>query len=95
MVLRAAKTLDVLIFFKKKSLVRCLKLTLPGVTSFLPDNVPGLKKNYKMCSVKKGILKNFAKFKGKCLFGVYFSVSLPKFLRTPFLQNTGRLLLIA
>ena len=72
-----------------------LKLTLPGVTSFLPGNMSGLKKNYIMCFVKKGILKNFAKFKGKCLFGVYFPVILPKFLRTLFLQNTGRLLLIA
>ena len=72
-----------------------LKLTLPGVTSFLPDNISSLKKNYIMCSVKKGILKNLAKFKGKCFFGVYFPVSLPKFLRTPFLQNTGRLLLTA
>ena len=72
-----------------------LKLTLPGVTSFLPDNMSGLKKIYIMCFVKKGILKNLAKFKGKSLFGVYFPVSLPKFLRTPFSQNTGRLRLIA
>ena len=37
-----------------------------------------------MCSVKKGILRNFTKFTGKhrC-----FPVNFMKFLRTPFLQN--------
>ena len=56
---------------------------------------------------KKSVLKNFAKFTGKhlcrslliakeTLTQVFFcfSVNLPKFLRTPFLQNiSGRLLL--
>ena len=56
------------------------------------------------CSVKKGVLKNFAKFTGKQLCQVSpfikslwhrcFPVNFAKFQRTPSLQNTsGRLLL--
>ena len=62
---------------------------------------------YQRCSVKKGVLKNFAKFTGKHLrqrmpatllkkrlWHRRFPVNLANFLRTPFLQNTsGRLLL--
>ena len=41
------QTLDVLIFFKEKfCLMSGLKFTLPDVTSFLPDNLSGLKKDY-------------------------------------------------
>ena len=68
--------------------------------------------SYQRCSVKKSVLKNFAKFTGKHL---YQSLSVPqacnfikketlvqvfsckfcaKFLRTPFLQNTSRPLLL-
>ena len=36
------------------------------------------------CSVRKGVLKNFAKFTGK---HKSFSVNFAKFLRTPFLQS--------
>ena len=44
--LRARRTLDVLIFFKKMfCLIAGLKFTRSNVTSFLPDNIPGLKKN--------------------------------------------------
>ena len=42
--------------------------------------------SHRSCSVKKGILINFAKFTGKHL--------CTKFLRTPFLQNTSRQLLL-
>ena len=46
-VLRATQTLDVLISFKKKfCLMSDLKFTLSAVTSFLPDNLSGFKKNY-------------------------------------------------
>ena len=68
------------------------------------------------CSVKRGVLRNFAKFTGKNLCQKLFfnkiaglrhaasvkkslchgcfPVNFPRFLRTPFLQNTsGRLLL--
>ena len=62
--------------------------------------------SHRRCVVRKGVLRNFAKFTGKHLcqslfFNIVaetlaqaFSVNFPKFLRTPFLQNTsGRLLL--
>ena len=43
--LKQTQTLDVLIFFKIKfSLMTDLKFTLSDVTSFLSDNLPGLKK---------------------------------------------------
>ena len=53
------------------------------------------------CSIKKGVLKNFAKFTGKTtvpesllnkvagLRHRCFPVNFAKFLRTPFLQNTS------
>ena len=60
--------------------------------------------SYRKCSVKKGILKNFAKFTEKHLWQSVllkknlwhrcFPVSYETFLSTPFLQNTsGRVLL--
>ena len=62
--------------------------------------------SHRRCSVKKGVLKKFAKFTGKHLrqrpatlskkrlWRRCFPVNFAKFLRTPFLQNTpGRLLL--
>ena len=46
-VLGATQTHDVLIFFNKKfCLLSGLKFILIAVTSFQPDNLPGLKKNY-------------------------------------------------
>ena len=46
------------------------------------------------CSVKKGVLKNFAKFTGKETLARCFPVNFTNILKTPFLQNTsGRLLL--
>ena len=65
------------------------------------------KRSHRKCSVRKGILRNFAKFTGKHLcqshffkkekketLAQVFPVNFAKFLRTPFLQNTsGRLLL--
>ena len=52
------------------------------------------------CSIRKGVLRNFAKFLRpttllkKRLWHRSFPVNFAKFLRTPFLQNTsGRLLL--
>ena len=60
-----------------------------------------VRSNHQMCSVKKGVLRNFTKFTGKHLCqSVFFNkvaglrLNFAKFLRTPFLQNTsGRLLL--
>ena len=69
--------------------------------------------SHRRCSLRKGILRNFAKFTGKHLCqgllsnkvaggGLVFSlrihscfpVNFPKFLRTHFLQNTFRRLLL-
>ena len=62
--------------------------------------------SYRMCSVRKGVLRNFTTFTGKYLcqslkpatllkkrlWHRFFPVNVVKFLRTPFLQNTsGRL----
>ena len=56
-----------------------------------------------MCSLKKGFLRNFSKFTGKhlcerllkkSLWHWCFPVNFAKFLRTPFLQNTSRRLLL-
>ena len=65
--------------------------------------------SHRRCSIKKGVLKSFSKFKGKYLYqSLFFPATLLKnrlwhrcfpvnsenFLRIPFLQNTsGRLLL--
>ena len=61
--------------------------------------------SHQRCSVKKGILRNFVKFTGKCLWRSLFLSkktlwhrcipgNFVKFLRKTFLQNTsGRLLL--
>ena len=58
------------------------------------------KSSHQSCSVKKGVLRNFAKFTGpatllkKRLWYRCFPVNFAKFLRTAFSQNTsGRLLL--
>ena len=49
--------------------------------------------SHQRCSVKKGVLRNFAKFTGKDLCQSHFFNKVAG-LRTPFLQNTsGRLLL--
>ena len=56
--------------------------------------------SHQRCSVKKGVLVNFAKFIGKHLCQrlffkkksfrhMCFPLNFPKFLRTPFLQNTS------
>ena len=61
--------------------------------------------NHHRCSVKKGVLTNFAKFLGKDqappatllkkrLRHRCFPVNFAKFLRTPFSQNTSRRLLL-
>ena len=45
--LRTKQTFEVLIFFKEKfCLMSGLKFPLPDVTSFLPDNLSGLEKDY-------------------------------------------------
>ena len=60
---------------------------------------PTHRSSHRRCSLRKGILRNFAKFIGKrpCQSFFfrhgYFPVNFEKFLRTPFSQNTsGRLL---
>ena len=55
--------------------------------------------SHRRCSIKKVVLKNFAKFAGKYLchrlWHRCFPVNSAKFLRTAFSQNTsGRLLLV-
>ena len=60
--------------------------------------------SHQRCSVRKGVLRNFAKFTGTHLFqSLFFNkiawhrcfpVNSTKFLRTPFLQNTSRRLLL-
>ena len=62
-----------------------------------------LRSSHQRCSLIKGVLRNFAKFRKdlrpatllkKRLWHRCFPVNFAKFLRTPFLQNTsGRLLL--
>ena len=71
--------------------------------------------SHRRCSVKKSVLRNFAKFTGKhlcqrlffnkvagprpvtllkkSLWHRFFPVNFAKFLKTPFLQYSGRLLL--
>ena len=46
-----------------------------------------LRSSHQRCFIKKGVLKNFAKFTGKQLHRC-FLVNFVKFSRTPFLQNT-------
>ena len=67
-----------------------------------------VRSSHRRCSVKKSVLKNFAKFTGKHvrqslrpatllkkrLWHRCFHVNFAKFLRTPFLQNTSRRLLL-
>ena len=55
--------------------------------------------SHQRCSVKKGVLRSFAKFTGKHLCAETlshrcFPVNFVKFLRTPFLQNTPERLLL-
>ena len=57
--------------------------------NFLPMKASS-RSSYRRCSIKKGVLKNFAKFTGKHrLWHKHFPVNLSKLLRTPFLQNTS------
>ena len=55
-----------------------------------------VRNRHQRCSMKKGVLKNFARSTGKHLCqSLFFNLNFAKFLRTPFLQNTtGQLLLI-
>ena len=80
---------------------------------FLLNEISGsfiYRSSHLRCSMKKGVLRNFGKFKGKHLYqslffnkvagrpasllkkGLWhmcFPVNFPKFLKTPFLQNTS------
>ena len=64
-----------------------------------PNTLITIKRSsYWRCSLRKGVLRNFAKFTGKhlcsSLWHRCFPANFAKFLRTPFLQNpSGRLLL--
>ena len=56
------------------------------------DLIESMKKSsHRGCSVKKSVIRNFAKFTGKhlcqSLFLIKFPVNFPKFLRTRFWQN--------
>ena len=60
--------------------------------------------SHQMCSVRKGVLRNFAKFTGKQLrpatlskkrfWNMCFPANFVKFLRTPSLQTTSERLLL-
>ena len=64
---------------------------------YFPVTFPKFRGRHRRCSVKKGVLRNFAKFTGKQLCqGLFFNkvaglncfpVSFAKCLRTPFLQK--------
>ena len=51
-----------------------------------------IRNSQQRCSVRKGVLRNFAKFTGKQQCNKVPGLS--KFLRTPFLQNTSCRLLL-
>ena len=59
-------------------------------------NTSRVRSSHQRCSVRKGVIRNFAKFTGKhrCFTRKHrkaqvFSGQFAKFLRTPFLQNTS------
>ena len=55
---------------------------------------PNTRSSHRRCSVRKGVLRNFATLLKKRLWHLRFPVNFAKFLRTPFSQSTfGRLLL--
>ena len=74
----------------------------PSLLNFFVNwasNVVYIRSSHRRYSVRKGVLRNFAKFTGKhlcqSLWLRCFVVKFVKFLRTPFSQNTpGRLLLL-
>ena len=74
-----------------------LWLTLNKCCSEVP------KSSHRWCSVKKGVLRNFARFTGRHLcqslfFNSWhrcFPVNFAKLLRTPFQQDTSRRLLLS
>ena len=71
---------------------------------FIPHNY---RSSHRTCSMKKHVLRNFPKFTGKHLYWSLFLIKLKascrpwcfavyfaKFVRTPFVQNTSRRLLL-
>ena len=64
----------------------------------LSHDITQPRSSHRRCSVKRGVLRNVAKFTGKHLYQSLFfnkeTVNFAKFLRTPFLQNTSRRLLL-
>ena len=84
----------------------CKFIISPSTKAYLGPVKTSIRSSQRRCSIKKGVLENFAEFTGKHLCQSLFSlkkrlwhrgfpVNFAKFLRTPFLQNTsGRLLLI-
>ena len=87
-----------------KLIVNC---ELSSEEELITEDSKRTRSSHQRCSVKKGVLRNLAKFTGKHLcqslcFNIkkealakkFFVVNFAKFLRTPVLQNTsGRLLL--
>ena len=86
----------------------CVKLLLRTVNCFSKNNIIDdwqVRSSHQRCFIKRGVIKNFAKFTGKHLCqslffkkkGFWhrcFPIKFAKFLGTPFLHNTsGRLLL--
>ena len=85
---------------------------IKGVLKTLSDIYDGaFRSSHRRCSVRKGVIRNFAKFAGKhlCqslffnkvfllkkrLWHRCFPVNFTKFLRTPFLRNTSGRLLLS
>lgn len=88
-VLRAMQTLGFLIiFFKKFCLMQGLKFTLPGLTSFLPDNLFWLKESYiQACVVRVDVrfkMNPLHKFFFATLFRAYLTVA--NLARQSFIQ---------
>ena len=95
------------LYLKKFKILKCLSYYGSFRKYLLRKSNSKRKKNrksHRRCSVKKGVLRNFAKITEKhlCqslrsatllkkrLWHRCFPVNFEKFLRTPFLQNTSR-----
>ena len=75
------KIVNSLKHFRERLLLRCMK----GCC----------RSSHQKCSIRKDVLRNFAKFTGKRLCqSLFFLVIFAKFLKTPFLQNSSRRLLL-
>ena len=88
-------------------MIACLRISGINFIFLIRTSFRRSRSSHRRCSVRKGVLGNFAKFTGKHLYlqsatllknslcHRCFPVNFAKFLRTLFLQSTyGRLLLV-